>query len=97
MKLYKFTGKKNKVVKSVTTGNIVFSFDARGVYMTTDEEIATRAMVVYPCEELEIVEPLNEPIEAIEKEIYKCKKCDFETDNKGLLMSHYKDHKKEEK
>jgi len=36
-----------------------------------------------------------------EKEItdiktYKCKKCDFETDNKGLLMSHHREaHKKE--
>ena len=27
---------------------------------------------------------------------YKCKKCDFETDNKGLLMAHHREeHKKE--
>ena len=29
------------------------------------------------------------------KENYKCKKCEFETDNKGVLMAHYKTHKKE--
>lgn len=25
------------------------------------------------------------------KETLKCKKCDFETDNKGLLMAHYRE------
>ena len=27
---------------------------------------------------------------------FQCKKCDFTTDNKGLLMAHYREHKKEE-
>lgn len=29
-------------------------------------------------------------------ELHTCKKCDFSTDNKGLLMAHYREHKKEE-
>ena len=44
-------------------------------------------------EEVEIIEKSKEEIK-----IFKCKKCDFETDNKGLLLSHYKtEHKKEHK
>jgi hypothetical protein len=30
-----------------------------------------------------------------EKKKFKCKKCEFETENQGDLMRHYKDHKKE--
>jgi hypothetical protein len=32
-----------------------------------------------------------------ENKKFKCKKCDFETDNQGELMRHYKDHKEEKK
>lgn len=33
----------------------------------------------------------------VKTESFSCKKCDFTTDNKGLLMSHYRsEHPKEE-
>jgi hypothetical protein len=32
--------------------------------------------------------------QAEEARQYKCKQCDFSTDNKGLLLAHYRDHKK---
>jgi hypothetical protein len=43
---------------------------------------------------------INKPVlkDEIKKElakVYKCKKCDFETEKQGDLMRHYKEHKKE--
>lgn len=40
----------------------------------------------------------NNAVEEVKSEEIKlkCKKCEFETDNKGLLMAHYREHKKEE-
>lgn len=37
-------------------------------------------------------EPNEQPSEGSK---YTCKKCSFSTDNKGLLLAHYRDHKKE--
>lgn len=34
--------------------------------------------------------------EGKEVKIYKCKHCDFETENKGTLLAHYRTHKKED-
>jgi hypothetical protein len=37
----------------------------------------------------------NEKVEKPIEKVLKCKKCDFTTDNQGVLMAHYREHKKE--
>jgi len=61
----------------------LFRFDANGeADVDYDDKMIARLKVHYNVE--------NEPN-------YKCKYCDFETDNKGVLMAHYKEHKRSEK
>lgn len=43
-----------------------------------------------------IIARMSRKFEQVKEELHACKKCDFTTDNKGLLMSHYREHKKEE-
>lgn len=95
---YRFYGKKNQAIKSQTTGNTVFSFDVRGHYMTCDEEIIARAVGKFKYDILNVTETGAEVISEVEEQSkkFKCKKCDFETENKGLLLAHYREHSKED-
>lgn len=103
--MYKFFGEPLKEIKSKTSGKIMFRFDTKGEFITDDEEIIARAKGYFDCLELK-AEPVGEKIKKTvivpvmtittkEENTFKCKKCDFETDNKGLLMAHYKTHKEE--
>lgn len=64
-----------------STGLKGFYFDDKGEYETENE-----VMIKVLSQNFETVEELN-----------ACKKCDFTTDNKGLLMAHYRqEHPKKE-
>lgn len=77
------------------TGRKGFYFDNNGRF-ETDNEILCKILKQHFEVEEEVSE--NKEIQAEVKETFKCKKCDFETDNKGLLMAHYKEkHPKEGK
>ena len=82
----------NKMYQRIT-GVKGFIFDSNGRYETENANVCKILS-----QHFEAVEPTKEPIkEEIKDNVYKCKKCDFETDNKGELMAHYrKNHKKEE-
>jgi len=56
--------------------------------------ITVPQMTITTKEEKEIKADIIDEIKEVK--IYKCKNCDFETDNKGLLLAHYREHKKEE-
>lgn len=78
-----------------------FNFDENGMYETEHPMTIKRLQAQYEIYE-EVVLPSEEIIEPLmdadEGEILlSCKKCNFETSNKGELMSHYKkNHKKGE-
>lgn len=65
-------------------------FDAAGEALAPDTPFARRVMSRYPQKPVE--HPKNEP-ESASKAVYKCKKCDYTTANKGELMAHYRAHK----
>ena len=111
IQMIKFFGEPLKEIKSKQSGKVMFVFDTKGEYVTEDPVIIDRAMgffdyvPVAPGEAgarvkktiitppIVITEKGQEPEEP--KEVFKCKKCDFETDNKGELLAHYREHKKE--
>jgi len=90
----------NKMYQRIT-GVKGFIFDSNGRYETENANVckilSQHFEAVEPTKE-HIKQEIAEPIkEEIKDNVYKCKKCDFETDNKGELMAHYrKNHKKEE-
>lgn len=58
--------------------NVLFRFDDNGEYETED---------------LKLIESLKQHFKYDEaKAKMKCKHCEFETENKGELMSHYRNH-----
>lgn len=61
-------------------------FDANGEYETDHPRLIARLKTRFKPIETTIEEPIEE---------FKCKKCDFVTENKGLLLAHYRTHKKE--
>jgi hypothetical protein len=70
-----------------------FVLDENGEYETDDPK-----MIDWIKKNKNFLKPVeDEKKEAIEeKKMHKCKKCDFETENSGLLMAHYrKEHPKE--
>lgn len=69
----------NKIVQR-TTGLKGFTFNDKGEYETENPMM---------------INVLSQNFEKVEEELFKCKKCDFETDNKGELLAHYRQHKKE--
>ena len=77
-----FLGTPNMLVRLHTPiGRIKgFRFDAEGRYTTEHPRLIKRIADKFQ------VEPIQQ---------FKCKKCDFQTENKGQLMSHYKKHKEE--
>jgi hypothetical protein len=92
----KFKGTPNLYVRFANkrihriTGRRGFYFDENGIY-ETDNEVLINLLSKH----FEIVK--EEAVEENKTELYQCKKCDFETENKGELLAHYrKEHKKEE-
>lgn len=84
---------------------MMFRFDTLGQFITEDEEIIARAKGHFDYLELK-AEPVGTKIKKTvvvpvmtittkDDNPFACKKCDFKTDNKGLLMAHYKTHKEE--
>lgn len=98
---YKFFGQPNMMVKErkkkYFNGEIMykplFRFDEKGEYITDNEQLIEKLKSRFEHTEFESNAPGDKPTE--DKKILKCKKCDFETDNQGTLMHHYKEHKKE--
>ncbi len=83
----KFKGQPNLYVKlsnkyvQRATALKGFYFDSNGEFETANETL---------------IKVLSQNFEIAEEETFKCKKCDYETSNKGELLAHYRDHKKEE-
>lgn len=65
------------------TGKKGFYFDENGRYETDNELMIKILKQHFPVEEEEIKK-------------YHCKKCDYETENKGELLAHYRQSHKEE-
>jgi len=70
-------------------------FDENCELETEDKEVIRQLLNIYRHEEVkeesaEEVEGKEDEAES-EKTMFNCKKCDFETDNKGLLMAHYRE------
>lgn len=63
-----------------STGLKGFYFDDKGEYETENEVM---------------INVLSQHFEKVD-DLHACKKCNFTTENKGLLMAHYREHKKEE-
>lgn len=100
---YKFFGEPNLLVKTRKKvpyeGTIdfkpLFRFDEKGEYITDDADLIEKLKSRF--DHIQIFEVETLPFEAEEEpkeEVkFKCKKCDFETANKGELMAHYRKHK----
>jgi hypothetical protein len=97
MKGYRFFSNPNHSVTDGETGRFLFKFDYKGEYVTLDPILANRMKAHFRHEEIELVEVKEqEPVPEKEPEkVYECKKCDFKTENKGELLAHYREHKKE--
>lgn len=83
-----FKGEPNLLVRfNPPIGNIKHvRFNADGEFTTGNERVIKRFEHKYD----------SVPYKAEEK-MYNCKKCDYETANKGELMSHYRaEHPKED-
>jgi hypothetical protein len=78
----------NKTVIRVT-GKKGFYFNENGEY-ETDNDLLCRVLKQHF--EVENSATGDKPAE---EKIFKCKHCDYTTTNKGLLMAHYREHKKE--
>ena len=84
----KYIHEPNTTVIDYDRGKKIFQFDNNGEFSTEDETII-KFMAKYK----NFIKCENKQVETVS---FKCKKCDFETGNKGLLMQHYKNsHKKE--
>lgn len=108
--MYKFFGEPLKIINSKTSNKPLFRFDTKGEFITDDPEIIKRAMGFFDYMPMK-AEPDGERVTKTfvvppitittkddkpeEKKVLRCKKCDFTTDNQGLLMAHYREHKKE--
>lgn len=58
-----------------------FRFDSNGEFETDNPRL---------------IKVLSKRFRHEEKQIFKCKKCNYETENKGELLAHYRLHKKGE-
>jgi len=68
-------------------------FDANGEYETENTRLIARLKKQFEFEEPQTA---TEKKVAAEVTQYKCKKCDYKTENKGELLAHYRTaHKKE--
>ena len=77
----KFYGTKGMYLTDHKTHKVIGKFDENGEFETKEEKIIKRM----------------KPLFKYESNTFKCKKCDYETDNKGLLLAHYREkHPKKE-
>lgn len=82
------------IVRQRTRGNgtesyLLCKFDENGEFETDNSEVIKQLQNIYRHEENNVTD--DNPSE----KIYQCKKCEFTTNNMGLLMAHYREHKKE--
>jgi hypothetical protein len=68
----------------------MFAFDNNGEFETDDPKLIEWIRKNKP-----FLKPIDEPVEPQETEQkkYKCKYCNYETENKGELLAHYREHK----
>ena len=66
-----------------------FYFDEKGKFETDDKSLIERMKLVFPYIEAENSVTDDKPTE------YHCKHCDYTTTNRGELLAHYREHKKE--
>ena len=101
---YKFFGQPNMLIKErkkkffngETLYKPVFRFDKNGEYITDDERLINKLKSRFTYTEMENNAPSDKPIaKQAETTTYKCKHCDYTTTNKGELLAHYREHKKE--
>ena len=80
--MIKFKGEPNLTVRFNPPIGLVkhVKFDDKGEFTTDNERIIKRFMSKFD----------SVPYKEEQTEQYQCKKCDFETDNKGALLAHYK-------
>lgn len=68
----------------------MFVFDGNGEFETDDPKLIEWIRKNKP-----FLKPIDETVKLQEaeqeKKMMKCKKCEFKTDNKGLLMAHYRE------
>jgi hypothetical protein len=78
--------KRNAFLKK----KLLFRFNENGEFETTDQGLIEKLKRHFKYDNEQI-----KPAGAEPAKMMKCKKCNFETDNKGLLMAHYREHKKD--
>lgn len=81
----------NKTVIRVT-GKKGFYFNEKGEYQT-DNDLLCRVLKQH----FEVINEENSVTDdkPTEEKALKCKHCDYTTTNKGELLAHYREHKKE--
>lgn len=84
----------NKFIQRAT-GKKGFSFDTNGKYETESEPLIKLLKQHFEVEETIEKESNVTDDKPAEDKVYQCKKCSFTTNNMGLLMAHYRGHKKE--
>lgn len=84
----KFYGQPNSLVREMRRKPFsteyefkpIFKFDEKGEYSTSDDRL---------------IQKLKRKFKYEEEKTYKCKKCEYETTNKGELLAHYRKHKED--
>lgn len=89
----KYKYESNCHIVDYEAGRTKFIFDANGNFETEDPKL-----IEWIKKNKNFLKPITEEQKELQTEQPKtmhCKKCGFETDNKGLLMAHYREHKKD--
>jgi hypothetical protein len=89
--MLKIFGPPNMVVIDRDRRYAPIHFDANGEAVVPDTPFTRRVMSYYP-QKSEAKTPDSVP-ETAQEPVYRCKKCDYTTANKGELMAHYRAHK----
>ena len=90
---HKFFGEPNLLITVADIGSITFKFDEKGeLVMSDDNPFLQRMMNHYQHEPVEevAVEAQSEQDDAAEPFKFKCRKCDFKTNNHGEFLAHCK-------
>lgn len=88
------------------TGKKGFYFDENGKHETDNDLLCRVLKQHFEVEEIKEIKEIEEAKEVnevnsvtddkpIEEKTFKCKKCSYETENRGELLAHYRNHKKE--